>query len=117
MMEQELYRSVSFKKSSKEEVFERLRQKAIELWSLNGVEIEHLDPIVDLLLGACAAEFERTAQDIDASHSRVMERLSQIMVPELFTNARPAHTIIHALPEAAVGLINPEDQFHIVREP
>lgn len=100
----------------KDQVMRRLRAKAIQLWGLQESDIDNLDPIVELLLGACSVEFERTAHEIHSSQARVLQRLANLMVPEVFTNARPAHAILHARAEMPVVSIKPEDQFSLEKE-
>ena len=100
----------------KEQIMRRLRNKAVQYWGLKESEVDSLDPLVDMLLGACAVEFERTAQEINSSQSRLLERLAQLMVPEVYTNGRPAHGIMHAKADAAVVKLKPEDQFFVEKE-
>ncbi len=100
----------------KEQILRRLRKRVIQIWNLQETDIDNLDPIVDLLLGACSVEFERTAQEINTSQARVLERLAHLMVPEVFTNARPAHGIIHAQAELPQATIDVEDQFSLEKE-
>lgn len=100
----------------KEQIIRRLRNKAVQYWGLKESEADSLDPLVDMLLGACAVEFERTAQEINSSQSRLLERLAQLMVPEVYTNGRPAHAIMYAKADSAVVKLKPEDQFFAEKE-
>lgn len=100
----------------KEQIIQRLRSRALHYWGLKESDGVNLDPLVDMLMGACAVEFERTAQEINSSQSRLLERLAQLMVPEVYTNARPAHAIMHAQAESAVVKLKPEDQFFVEKE-
>ena len=100
----------------KEQIIRRLRNKAIQYWGLKESEVDSLDPLVDMLFGACAVEFERTAQEINSSQSRLLERLAQLMVPEVYTNGRPAHAIMHARADTAMAKLKPEDQFFVEKE-
>lgn len=94
----------------------RLKSKALQYWGLKESDEANLDPLVDMLLGACAVEFERTAQEVNSSQSRLLERLAQLMVPEVYTNARPAHAIMHAHAESPVVKLKAEDQFFVEKE-
>lgn len=100
----------------KEQILRRLRNRVIQLWGLQETEIDQLDPIVDLLLGACSVEFEKTAQEINTSQARVLEKLAHLMVPEVFTNAKPAHGILHVQADLPVSTLNIEDQFSLEKE-
>jgi hypothetical protein len=116
MAGQDLYEGFHPDSFQKDQIMRRLRSKAIELWGLQEADIDNLDPVVDLLLGACAVEFERTAHEINTSQARVLERLAQLMVPEVFTNARPAHAVMHAKAETPVTVLKVEDQFSVEKE-
>ena len=95
----------------REQVMQRLRKQAVKLWGLPEAETDSFDPVIDLLLGACAVEFERTGQQIHASQSRVLQRLAQLMVPEVIAGARPAHAVMHAVADVPVTTLRAEDQF------
>ncbi|CAN5587783.1 type VI secretion system baseplate subunit TssF [soil metagenome] len=116
MAGKELNTSSQVDSFQKDQIMRRLRSRAIQLWGLQEADIENLDPIIDLLMGACAVEFERTAHEIYASQARVLERLAQLMVPEVLTNARPAHAIMHIQAELPVIKLKLEDQFSIEKE-
>lgn len=100
----------------REKVLKRLRATTARLWELQEADTDNLDPLVDLILGACAVEFERSAQDVQSSQARMLQRLANLMVPEVFTNARPAHAVISARPESAEIELKPEEQFLIEKE-
>lgn len=116
MTGQDLYTGFHPDTFHKDQIMRRLRGKAIQLWGLQEADVENLDPIIDLLLGACAVEFERTAHEINASQARVLERLAQLMVPEVFTNARPSHGIMHARSELPRAMLKSDEQFSVEKE-
>lgn len=103
----------SFKK---DQVIRRLRTRALQHWGLQEADADKLDPLVEMLLGACAVEFERAAQQAHVSQSRLLEKLAQLMVPEVYTNARPAHAIMHAPADEPILRLKPEDQFYVEKE-
>src|SRR5690606_7018610 len=96
---------------NREKVKRRLRKKAAELWGFQEAEMEGFDPVVDLLLGACAVEFEKIANEIFSSETRVLERLAHLLVPEVLTGPKPAHAILHARPVEPLHRLQPTDQF------
>ncbi len=109
----ETFHSDSFRK---ELVLQRLRKQAIKLWGLQESDAESFDPVIDLMMGACAVEFERTGQQIHTSQARVLERLAQLMVPEVLTSARPAHALMHARADVPVTTLKKSDQFAALKE-
>lgn len=100
----------------KEQVKRRLRAQAVSLWGLQEADADNLDPVIDLLIGACAVEFERTAHQAQASHARILERLAELMVPEVTTSARPAHAVMHASAELPVTQLKKEELFSADKE-
>lgn len=107
---------MDLRKNKKEVVFGRLKQTAAKLWGYQESETEGFDPVVDLLFGACAAEFERLSTELYNSQTRIIEKVSQILLPEVYLRPVPSYAIINAKP------INPEkytkqsDQFIIEKE-
>jgi hypothetical protein len=89
-------------------------QSAARFWGLSDTDTEaNFDPLVALLMGACAAELEKINGEIENSRSRVLERLVQLLSPEALTGVLPAHAIACALPADPVSQTGPEDQFYI----
>ena len=54
------------------------------------------DPLVYMLLGACASEFERISLDINGSWTRVLEHTAKLLTPEVHTGPKPGHGIAYA---------------------
>ncbi len=82
------------KKISREAIKSRLMKTAAKLWGYQESEMESFDPLVGLLIGACANEFEKIGHDIHASHARVLGRLAQLMTPDVTTGPQAAHGIV-----------------------
>jgi hypothetical protein len=93
---------------------DRMMQSAARFWGLPETDTEaSFDPVVALLMGACAAELEKINDEIENSRARVLERLVQLLSPEALTGVLPAHAIAHALPSEQVSKTGPEDQFYV----
>ncbi|NSL87944.1 type VI secretion system baseplate subunit TssF [Chitinophaga solisilvae] len=100
-------------KEKKERIKDRMLKTAARLWGYPDAEVEtSFDPVVQLLLEACAAELEKISGEVDVSHARLVERLAQIMMPEPITSAQPAHGILHAIATEATAEINAGHQFY-----
>ncbi len=76
----------------------RLRQKAIEIWQIDEEQIKNFDPLVNLLIGACASEFSRLYNQLENADTHVLERLAQITLPEVILSPKSGHTILYAQP-------------------
>jgi len=95
----------------RDKVKQRLLKTAAELWDYNETELEDLDPLVDLLFGACAVQFEKTARELHQSRTRVLKQLASLLLPEALTVPTPAHAVLHARPVESQQIITTEEQF------
>ncbi len=81
------------KKVSREEIKSRMLKSAAKLWGFQDSEMDAFDPLVSLLIGSCATEFEKIDHEIHASHARVLGRLAQLMTPDVSTGPQPSYSI------------------------
>lgn len=99
-------------KEQKERIKDRMLKTAARLWGYPDAEVEtSFDPVVQLLLEACASELEKISNEVDVSHARLVERLAQIMMPEPITTSQPAYGILHAASNEPATGITPDHQF------
>lgn len=61
--------------------------------------IDAFDPLVQMLINACASEFKVFADDILAFKARMLKHLAQMLIPEAYVGAQPAHAILYAIIE------------------
>lgn len=84
---------------TQERIKDRVLKRAAQVWGYADSELEtSFDPVVALLLEACAYELEKLSSELDNSHTRVVERLLEIMSPISNSGPIPARAIIHATP-------------------
>jgi len=101
------------KTESFEHIKNRMVKKAASIWGVAENEIEtSFDPVVSLLISACASEILKIEADLNASQNRVTEKLVQLMTPEAVIGSKPAHAILHANTLDANTVIKPEYQFY-----
>ena len=85
------------KTESFEHIKNRMVKKAASIWGVPANEIEtSFDPIITLLISACASEILKIQAELNESQNRVTEKLVQLMTPETTTGSKPAHAILHA---------------------
>ncbi|MBN8825505.1 MULTISPECIES: hypothetical protein [unclassified Spirosoma] len=82
---------------SRERVKARMLRRAAELWGYAETDLDSFDPLVALLIEACAMEFERVSVEIGNTQTRLLDRLAQVLHPEPDV-ARPAFAIAQARP-------------------
>lgn len=101
---------------NKEKVKERLLKTAAEIWGHQPSDMDGFDPIVDLLFGACAVELEKISHEIGDSQARSLEKLANLMIPEIHAMPRPAHIVLHASPSEPGYELKLTDQFYYEKE-
>ncbi|MFC4816890.1 type VI secretion system baseplate subunit TssF [Flavobacterium sp. GCM10023249] len=99
-----------------ERIKDRILKRAARVWGYNDSELEtSFDPIVGLLLEACASELEKLSVELNNSHTRIVERLIEIMSPASNAGALPSRTIVHAKPSENNYKVSLEHQFFCKR--
>lgn len=82
-----------------ERIKDRVLKRAARSWGFSDVEMEtSFDPVVSMMLNALSYELEKVAHELEDSKTRVVERVLEIMFPEVAAGAKPARAIMHALP-------------------
>lgn len=95
-----------------EHIRNRMLQTAARIWGYPEADAAtDFDPLVSLLLTVNAAELERLSHEIQQSRSRVMERMVQLMAPDVLTGPLPASGIMLALSAGEEVLLNESEQF------
>ncbi|GAB2788154.1 hypothetical protein HNQ93_002629 [Hymenobacter luteus] len=93
----------------------RLTQKAAEMWGYSEADLDGFDPLVQLLLEACAVELEKIGQEINNTQYRLVERLAGLLNPDVIDAPRPAHAIAQASPREPVLQLPADAQFAFQR--
>lgn len=84
---------------NQERIKDRILRKASKLWGYSELESESsFDPVVSLLLSACAAELEKLGSELENSRSRIIERVLEVMFPEQVSGVVPARTLLQVNP-------------------
>jgi hypothetical protein len=104
--------AADFRKSS---VKSRLTRQAAELWGYTEADLDGFDPLVNLLLEACAVEFEKVGQELHNTQARLIERLATLLNPDVVDAPRPAHAVARA--NAREALVQLPDDAQFVFEP
>lgn len=87
-------------------------KNATKIWGFKEPQSESsFDPVVSLLLGACAFELEKISREINNTESRIIERLVNILTPQPITSPHPAYAVAYAKPTRKGTKILPEFQF------
>ncbi len=98
---------------SYEQIKDRMLRNASRMWGVTTREDEAaFDPLVGLLIEACASEMEGLSREISSSHLRLTQKLIELMNPGVDSGVKPAHSIAKAEPAEARLTITPDTQFN-----
>jgi len=99
---------------TRETIKERMRRAASAAWGYaDKVGESAFDPLVGLLMEVYAAELEKISHEIGMSRERVLQKMVQLMVPDVFTAPVPAQGIIHARCIGEAILLKDTEQFYV----
>ncbi|MGB0879540.1 MAG: hypothetical protein ACPGTO_03135 [Polaribacter sp.] len=94
-----------------QDIKEDMIEKAMELWGIEDAEL--IDPVIGLLLDVFSYEFAKIEQDIKLSDSKLLERISKILVQESWSLPLPAHALLRAVPSDKFLEVSRDTQFYI----
>lgn len=101
----------------KERIKDQMVNTAARIWGISEHEIEqNADPLAMLLIEACAAELEKIGHSISESHTRLLDNLAEVMLPESLSGAIPASGILQAMPVEETTVIGPYTDFSITQK-
>lgn len=104
-------------KNNEKDIKNRMIEKSASLWGIAPKDIDSsFDPLVSLIISACASEISKIEGEIYNSQSRITERLIQLMTPEAIHGANPAHAIAYADPVDKSITINSKHQLYCKRK-
>ncbi|MBC7903784.1 MAG: type VI secretion system baseplate subunit TssF [Gemmatimonadaceae bacterium] len=102
---------------SRNHIKTRMLKNAARAWGYPETEAEtNFDPLVAMLLSACSIELEKISGEINNSRARVLERLVQLLSPDVLTGALPAHSVVCTTPVENKLTVKEEDQYYISRK-
>ncbi|BAV10174.1 hypothetical protein FLA_6234 [Filimonas lacunae] len=91
-------------------------QAAAKIWGYPETDAaSDFDPLVSLLLSVNAAELERLSNEIQHSRIRIMERMVQLMAPDVLTGPLPASAVLYALSTDNQTMLGAHEQFFYSR--
>jgi len=81
---------------TKEAIASRMFRNAARQWGLNDTNMDNFDPLVRLLIEACALEIYQLSNQIETVQERMIEKLARLLTPQVYIIPKPAHSILHA---------------------
>lgn len=99
-------------RTREEEIKARMMRNASKIWGQPNSSPDAFDPLVAMLLGACSTEVGRVYDELESSQTRILERLSSLLTPDIHRGPRAAHAIMHARSNEPVMELSKEFQFY-----
>ncbi len=96
---------------SKDAIAARMFRNAARNWNIPDADIENFDPLVKMLIEACAVELYRVSNEIITVQEKMLEKLARLLTPQIYTAPKPAHCIIHARSAEPESIVYPYIQF------
>jgi hypothetical protein len=97
---------------NREQIKNRMVKTAARLWGYSEDETESaFDPLVNILFSACSLELEKVSNEIHSSRARLLERMVQLLSPEVLCGPFPAHAVLHAKSIDNLTRLRETDQF------
>nr|WP_314474869.1 type VI secretion system baseplate subunit TssF [uncultured Capnocytophaga sp.] len=82
-----------------EQIKNRMLKRASKMWGYSELESENaFDPVLELLLSACASELEKLRFEQENSRARITERLLEVIFPDEVTGITPSQTLLQLTP-------------------
>ena len=81
---------------TKDRVLRRMESLAVKQLKLKN--INEIDPVIHLFVQALAEEIYKSAREINSTETRIIEKVSDILVPDTSNFVCPSHGILHAAP-------------------
>ncbi|MCL1941987.1 MAG: hypothetical protein FWF54_00315 [Candidatus Azobacteroides sp.] len=94
---------------NKQTILSRMRRLAADYFGVSRTEL--LDPVVNLFLESLGEEIYRIAGDIDNMETRILDKLSAMLVSDMELVTEPAHGIMHASASEGRQILTPETVF------
>lgn len=96
----------------KERIKDRMLKTASKIWGIPENELEaNYDPLLLLMLEACASELEQIGHDIQASQIRLLDKLADLLLPEMLAGPKPPSAVMQASPLEAHGMVDALTKF------
>ena len=97
---------------SKNDIKKRMVSVAAKAWGIANKDIQKMDPLVPLLLDACASEIVKVSSSIMGVHDKMGNKMMELLTPEELTSPYPARAILYASPLDAIYEVNENNEFY-----
>lgn len=101
---------------SKNRIKNRILKRASQMWGYSELESENsFDPVLELLLIACASELEKLEFEQEHSQTRITDRILEVLFPSQITGVVPAQTLLQIYPIENNTKLSVYDSFKTIK--
>jgi len=100
---------------TKNSIKQRMISVAAKAWGVTNKEIEKTDPIVPLLIDACASEIAKVSSSINESRDKMGGKIMELLTPAELTSPYPARAILYAMPMDTMSTIDENNEFYFAK--
>ncbi|MCD4696033.1 MAG: hypothetical protein K8S16_07305 [Bacteroidales bacterium] len=97
---------------SKNTIKKRMISIAAKAWGVTGKDIEKTDPIVPLLIDACASEIVRINSSVSGSRDKMGQKIMELLTPMELTSPYPARAIMNVMPMDSFYELDEKNEFY-----
>jgi len=101
---------------SKNEIRKRMISAAARSWGVSVRDMEKADPLVSLMIDACASEIEKVSSSIEDARNTMGNKLMELLTPEALLSPYPAMAVAYAYPFDSKFKITPESHFYYTKD-
>lgn len=100
---------------TKNSIKQRMITVAAKAWGVTNKDIEKTDPIIPLLIEACASEIARITSAINESRDKMGGKIMELLTPAELTSPYPARTILFAMPMETMSNVDENNEFYFAK--
>ncbi len=101
---------------NRDRIKNRILKRASQAWGYGDLVSENsFDPVLELLLTACASELEKLAFEQEYSQTRITDRILEVLFPDKTTGVIPAQTLLQIQPLENNTKISLYDSFKLIK--
>jgi hypothetical protein len=97
---------------NRHEIKKRMISAAAKSWGITTKEMESVDPLITLLIDACASEIENISASVDEVRQKMGVKLMELLTPENLLSPVPSRAILHAHPFNPITKVNEDYEFY-----
>ena len=100
---------------TKNSIKQRMISVAAKAWGVTNKDIEKTDPIVPLLIDACASEIAKVSSSINESRDKMGGKIMELLTPAELSSPYPARAVLFAMPMETMCNIDENNEFYFAK--